>query len=126
MFDISLAEWSLHREIYGERMTNMDFPRVAKETCGISAIEFVNGFFKDKAHDRAYLDDLIAQCVEHEVTPLLIMIDGEGWLGDEDDDKRTLAVENHFRWVTAAWYMGCHSIRVNAGSSGSRLPPGPK
>ncbi len=28
-------------------------------------------------------------------------------------------VENHKQWVDAAKYLGCHSIRVNAGSSGS-------
>lgn len=42
------------------------------------------------------------------------MIDGEGALGDKDGAKRTTAVENHFKWVEAAKYLGCHSIRVNA------------
>jgi L-ribulose-5-phosphate 3-epimerase len=30
-----------------------------------------------------------------------------------------VAVENHCRWVEAAKYLGCHSIRVNAQSSGT-------
>jgi sugar phosphate isomerase/epimerase len=30
------------------------------------------------------------------------------------------AVQNHFKWVDAAAFLGCHSIRVNAQSSGSR------
>ncbi len=50
---------------------------------------------------------------------LLIMCDGEGALGDADERKRQTAVENHFKWVEAAKFLGCHSIRVNAQSSGS-------
>ena len=47
------------------------------------------------------------------------MIDGEGNLGDPDQKKRTQAVENHYKWVEAAKTLGCHSIRVNAGSAGT-------
>ena len=36
------------------------------------------------------------------------------WLGNSDAAKRTAAVENHYKWVDAAKYLGCHSIRVNA------------
>jgi len=47
------------------------------------------------------------------------MIDGEGRLGDPDAKKRSQAIENHRRWIEAAGFLGCHSIRVNAASSGS-------
>jgi sugar phosphate isomerase/epimerase len=47
------------------------------------------------------------------------MCDGEGNLGDPDDKKRATAVENHHKWVEAAKFLGCHSIRVNAYSVGS-------
>jgi L-ribulose-5-phosphate 3-epimerase len=53
------------------------------------------------------------------VKSLLIMCDGEGALGDPDAAKRQTAVENHYRWVEAAKFLGCHSIRVNAESRGS-------
>ena len=43
----------------------------------------------------------------------------EGALGDADEKKRIRAVENHYRWVEWAKALGCHSIRVNAQSSGS-------
>ncbi len=33
--------------------------------------------------------------------------------------KRKKAVENHHKWVEAAKFLGCHSIRVNARSRGS-------
>jgi sugar phosphate isomerase/epimerase len=53
------------------------------------------------------------------VKSLLIMVDGEGQLGDADDASRKQAVENHYKWLSAAKHLGCHSIRVNAASSGS-------
>jgi sugar phosphate isomerase/epimerase len=55
------------------------------------------------------------------VRSLLIMCDSEGYLGDVDTAKRTQAVENHYKWVEAAQYLGCHSIRVNAFSEGTFL-----
>lgn len=119
LFKISLAEWSLHRTLREGKLTNLDFPKTAKEDYGIDAIEFVNQFFKDKANDREYLADLKKRADDLGVKMLLIMCDGEGALGDADEAKRTKAVENHYRWVEAAKYLGCHSIRVNAQSSGS-------
>ena len=49
---------------------------------------------------------------------MLIMIDDEGDLGDPDPAKRTQAVENHYQWVEAGKFFGCHSIRVNAETGG--------
>ncbi len=118
-FKISLAEWSLHRALKGEKLDNLDFAKTTKEEFGIDAIEYVNSFFKDKAEDADYLKQLNERAADHDVKQLLIMVDGEGALGDADEAKRTKAVENHHRWVTAAKTLGCHSIRVNAQSSGS-------
>ena len=117
-FKISLAQWSLHRTLRSGKITNLDFPKVAKEEFGISGVEYVNSFFKDKAENTAYLDDLKNRCKDNGVESVLLMIDGEGALGDADSAKRTKSVENHYRWVTAAKHLGCHSIRVNAKSKG--------
>ncbi len=119
LFKISLAEWSLHRALFGKKMTNLDFPRVAKKDYGIDAVEYVNQFFKDRARDEKYLAELKKVCTDNGVRSVLIMCDGEGALGDADDKKRQEAVENHYKWVEAAKFLGCHSIRVNAYSSGS-------
>ena len=116
---ISLAEWSLHRTIFGGKLNNLDFAATAKQEFGIDAIEYVNQFFKDKAKDAAYLAELNKRAADAGVKQLLIMIDGEGNLGDPDEAKRRQAVENHFKWVEAAKALGCHSIRVNAGSAGT-------
>jgi L-ribulose-5-phosphate 3-epimerase len=47
------------------------------------------------------------------------MCDAEGALGDPDEKKRQQAVENHYRWVEWAKFLGCHSIRVNAQTGGN-------
>ncbi len=120
LFKISLAEWSLHETLHSGEMTNLDFPAVAKNEFDIDAVEYVNQFFKDKAQDNEYLSELKTRCDDLGVRSLLIMCDGEGQLGDADEKKRLEAVENHYRWVEAAKFLGCHSIRVNAASSGSR------
>ncbi len=117
-FKISLAEWSLHNALFGrkgEKLTNLDFPRVARERFGVEGVEFVNQFFKDKAHDSAYLKDLKTRANDHGVACVLIMIDAEGHLSARDATERDQAVEGHKKWVDAAAALGCHSIRVNTG-----------
>lgn len=118
-FDISLAQWSLHQAIFGKKLTNLDFPRVSKSEFGITAVEYVNQFWMDKAQDAAYVAELKKIAEGEGVKNLLIMCDREGDLGDPAEAKRKKAVENHFKWVEAAKALGCHSIRVNARSAGS-------
>jgi sugar phosphate isomerase/epimerase len=117
-FKISLAQWSLHRTLRSGKISNLDFPAVTKKEFGISGVEYVNQFFKDKAEDTKYLDELNQRCGDNGVESVLVMVDGEGALGDANEEKRIKAVENHYRWVTAAKHLGCHAIRVNAQSSG--------
>ncbi|HVU85729.1 MAG TPA: sugar phosphate isomerase/epimerase family protein [Pirellulales bacterium] len=119
LYTISLAEWSLHKTLFGGKMNNLEFPAAAKNDYGIDAVEYVNQFFKDKAKDTAYLSELKQRAADLGVQNVLIMIDGEGSLGDPDEDKRKKAVENHYPWIEAAKFLGCHAIRVNAASKGS-------
>ncbi len=118
-FEISLAEWSLHKTLFGGKLNHLDYAATAKKEFGIEAVEYVNQFFKDKANDSKYLAEMKQRAADQGVKSLLIMIDGEGNLGDPDEAKRKQAVENHYKWVEAAKTLGCHSIRVNAGSSGT-------
>jgi sugar phosphate isomerase/epimerase len=118
-FKISLAEWSLHKSLFENKFTNLDFPVKAKNDFGISAVEYVNQFFKDKAKDQSYLAELKKRCDDNGVTSVLIMCDGEGNLGELNKKKRDEAVDNHKKWVEAAKFLGCHSIRVNAYGEGT-------
>jgi len=141
-FDISLAQWSLHKTFFGDTLEQgweyfgnalqnnpedvlrgeedpINFAKIARQQFDIGAIEYVNTFYFDKAEDEAYLNKLKNVAENEGVENVLIMVDAEGNLGDPDDAARQTAVENHHKWVNMAKFLGCHSIRVNAASSGS-------
>lgn len=113
LFKISLAEWSLNRPLFAGKMDHLDFAIEAKKH-GIDAVEYVNQFFKDKATDKAYLQEMKTRADGEGVTSVLIMIDGEGQLGAATSAERAETVEKHKKWVEAAKFLGCHAIRVNA------------
>ena len=113
-FKISLAEWSLHRALKSKEIDHLDFYSIAKNEFDISAVEYVNTFFFEKANNIAYLKEMKMRADDLGIESLLIMCDNEGSLGDPDPAARTKAVENHYKWAEAAKFLGCHSIRVNA------------
>jgi L-ribulose-5-phosphate 3-epimerase len=123
LFRISLAQWSLHRALYGTldpgedrvallrsnpdralrgTLKPLDFPLVARREYGLEG-----------------LAELARRCEGEGVTSVLIMCDLEGALGDPDPVARGVAVENHHKWLRAAKRLGCHAIRVNAQSRGT-------
>ena len=118
LFKISLADWSLHRTLQSGKIDHLDFCKVAKNDFGLDAVEYVNSFFFDKAKDKTYLNEMKLREDDLGIESLLIMCDNEGSLGDPDPIARTKAVENHYKWIDAGKYLGCHSIRVNAQSEG--------
>ena len=120
---ISLAQWSLNKRLFGKEqppMDHLDFAATARGF-GIEAVEYVNQFFFDKAKDTRYLKEMKTRAADQGVRGLLIMCDHEGNLGDPDAVQRRQAVLNHYKWIEAAKYLGCHSIRVNARSD-DKLP----
>lgn len=117
LFKISLAEWSINRSLFSGAMKHLDFPILARQH-KIDAIEYVNQFFKDKAKDHAFLREMKDRADSEGVRSLLIMCDGEGALGHPDQKERMQTVDNHKKWLAAAKYLGCHSIRVNGFSGG--------
>ncbi|SFP44211.1 Tat (twin-arginine translocation) pathway signal sequence [Pseudarcicella hirudinis] len=126
-FEISLAEWSLHKAIFGGKMTNLDFPVKARKDFGIGIVEYVNTCFKsstktfqENGKDQTYLKELLMRCNDNNIKNHLIMCDAEGELGNADAKKRMEAVENHYKWVEAAKFLGCKTIRVNAAGSGTK------
>lgn len=123
-FDISLAQWSvrnLHRgkEEGEEKVDPLDFAVYAKNTCGITGLEYVNSFYFGKEGDEAYFNELKKRADNEGVTSVLIMCDRCGRVGDPKEEARGATVEKHKPWMEAAAQLGCHSIRVNAGSAGS-------
>jgi sugar phosphate isomerase/epimerase len=124
--EISLAQWSLHRTLYSGKLDHLDFPAKARNDFGIPAVEYVNGFFGGRSldfHDAgmnaAYLKELLKRSRDAGVVNHLIMVDDEGHLADADRKTRLRAVEDHKKWVEAARFLGCRSVRVNLHGSGS-------
>ncbi|MEX0771452.1 MAG: TIM barrel protein [Balneolaceae bacterium] len=112
-FQISLAQWSLNQHFFSGKLDNLDFPATAKNQFDIEAVEYVNQFFPDKAEDTRYLSELKKRADDQGVSNVLIMVDNEGPLAAPEQSERMQAVENHYKWVDAAKFLGCHSIRVN-------------
>ncbi len=116
---LSLAQWSLHKMLKAGSLDPLDFPRFVRTTFDIAGVEYVSTFYRAMAADGSWLPDLRKRADDAGVSSLLIMVDGEGALGDADTNARRLAVEAHRRWLDAAAALGCHSIRVNAHSAGT-------
>jgi sugar phosphate isomerase/epimerase len=124
--EISLAEWSLHRALYGGKLDHLDFPAKAKKDFGISAVEYVNGFFgggkmdfREAGKNAAYLKELLKRSTDAGVVNHLLMVDDEGSLATTEEKARLAAVENHKKWLEAAKVLGCKTVRVNLLGEGS-------
>jgi L-ribulose-5-phosphate 3-epimerase len=113
-FQISLAQWSLHKQFKKGEIDPLDFAIVAAKEHGIRAIEYVNQFYFGRIEAPDYFRKLKQRADDHGVVSLLIMCDAEGLLGAADTKDRKTAVDNHHKWVDGAATLGCHSIRVNA------------
>lgn len=123
-YEISLAQWSVRNLHWGkepgaEKLDPLDFAKYSKNECGISGLEYVNSFYFGKEGDEAYFNELKKRADGEGSESVLIMCDRCGTVGDPDEAKRKQTVEKHLPWMQAAQQLGCHSIRVNAGSSGS-------
>lgn len=115
---VSLAQWTLVQDLRSGKIDNLDFAKVAAEH-GIFAVEYVNQLFMDKAKNQAYLGEMKKRAADLDVKSLLIMCDQEGNIGNPDNTKRKQTVDNHRKWIDAAKFLDCHSIRVNAASAGT-------
>lgn len=111
LFKISLAEWSLHRSLYGKsreltseewsrllandppallqgNVKHLNFAKIAQRNFGLDAVEYVNTFFFDKAKDTRFLKEMKTVADGEGVKSLLIMCDREGALGDSNEAAR--------------------------------------
>lgn len=142
LFKLSVAEWSVNPLIFGDArkdgwekfmqllkndfgaiekaapMKNIDFPKFIREV-GCEGAEYVNTCMYDKAENSKYLNELNNVCRGEGITNVLIMVDAEGMVGAPEKKDRLQTMENHKKWIDAAAQLGCHSVRVNAGSQGS-------
>ncbi len=101
-------------------LTPLDTLKWAKKN-GAQGVQF-SGLREEEIPlvDKAYLKELKSRTNGEGIRNVLIMCDGEGALGAVKKEDRKKTVANHKKWVEAAKYLGCHSIRVNAAGQGSR------
>lgn len=114
-FRISVAAWSLHKEIYAGEIKSIDCFRIVREEFGIDGFELVNNLLE--VPTAAYVNRMRKQSEKFEVEIPLIMIDSEGPLGGHKAEDRKRAVRDHAKWIPIASDLGCHSIRVNWGGA---------
>lgn len=110
-FKISVAQWSIHKAIQSKMITNLDFPRIAREQFGIEGLEFVNQLWE--APTESYVSRLKRNMNETGTKCVLIMCDGEGFMGATDKAERLRSADNHRKWVDITAELGGHSIRTN-------------
>ncbi|APU11066.1 xylose isomerase [Cellulophaga lytica] len=111
-FKLSLAEWSFHRAIKSGEMDHLDFAAKA-QSFGCTGVEYVSNLFKTKAKDKEYLKQMNSRAADAGVENVLIMIGGEGGLAHIDAKERLKSIEKHYKWVDAAHFLGCKTIRVD-------------
>ena len=119
-YKYSLAQWSLHKLLFDSKIDPMDFAKDAKKL-GFSGLEYVSQLYvgdrvsypyKDKSLDEI-LKELKRRSDSLGMENLIVMVDGEGDLSFNDEKQTAEAVENHKKWIDAAAFLGCHSIRIN-------------
>lgn len=123
-FELSLAQWSIHKMIKTDGVDPYTFAEKAKNW-GFTGLEYVSQLYPSDLDDNEYSEKAMAEFIEksnaaaehYGMKNVLIMIDGQGNLAVSDKAERTAAVERHHKWVDAAQAMGCHSIRVNLAGS---------
>jgi sugar phosphate isomerase/epimerase len=126
-FELSLAQWSIHRMIRENGVDPYTFAEKAKNW-GFKGLEYVSQLYDPELSDAGYSEEAMAAFVEksnaeaqkHGMKNVLIMIDGQGNLAVSDEAERNETVGKHKKWVDAAAAMGCHAIRVNL--NGSNVP----
>lgn len=119
-YKLSLAQWSLSKPIFAGERDPMDFAFTAKEL-GFEGLEYVSQLYVNENINfpmkEAGLEKILEVLKQRSdslgLENLIIMVDGEGDLSLDDESETQKAVENHYKWVDAAAYLGCHSIRVN-------------
>ena len=124
--EISLAEWSYHRALQAGKIDHLDFPSLAKNKFGIGAVEYVNGFFggkkknfREAGKNTKYLAEMLKRSNDAGVVNHLIMVDDEGALAGVNEKSRLKAVDDHRKWLDAAKFLECRTVRVNLHGEGN-------
>lgn len=108
---VSLAAWSFSGSFFQGKWKLLELPGVLRNRLGIEALEHVNQFFENPTLD--YLKQLKKACSDNGVRSTILMVDREGATASPDKAERQLSVVAHRKWIDAAQYLGCISVRCN-------------
>ena len=92
---------------------------IARKEFGIACIEVVDQFFADKANDVEYMKAYRTRAGNEGVRVGLLMLDTNGRLGAASTEERQKAVDATKKWIEAAMYMNCLTVRINARGDGT-------
>lgn len=108
---ISLAAWSFSGSFFQGKWKLLDLPGILRQRLQIDALEHVNQFFENPTLD--YLKKLKQAGADAGVRSTILMVDREGATAAPDAAERKLSQIAHRKWIDAAHYLGCISVRVN-------------
>ena len=108
---ISLAAWSFSGSFFQGKWKLLELPGILRQKLQIDALEHVNQFFENPTLD--YLKKLKQSCSDSGVRSTILMVDREGSTASPDAAERKLSQIAHPKWIDAAHYLGCLSVRVN-------------
>jgi hypothetical protein len=113
--ELSLAGWSLNSLFRRPQdpLKLLDFPRFARETFDIDAVELNNIYFEST--EPAYIDRLVKATSKSGSIILNIAVDVKGDLSSGDDAARLEAVKGYAQWIPIAKAVGATAIRANSG-----------
>lgn len=115
LYKIALAESSIRKMILAGEFDHLDFPGFARSQ-GFDAVEYWGMAFKST--DLKYVNELKQRADDNGIKGIILLSgDRDGHLDDPDDNRRDMAIENHYKWVQPAKILGCHSIRGMFGAS---------
>lgn len=120
---ISLAGWSINRRFRRQQdpLTLLEYPAVAKEEFGITAVELNSPFFAST--DDAYLDALVEAGKRAGVVFTGMAVDGTGNPAALDEEERKASVRMILPWFRVSKRLGLPMFRVNTGGHGSESDP---
>src|SRR5688572_25916407 len=74
--------------------------------------------FKAAATNKEYLSQMLMRSKDAGVVNHLLMVDEEGDLAGTSEKKRLKAVDDHKKWIDAAKFLECKTVRVNLHGKG--------
>ena len=109
----------LEKDLSSGKIDKKNFAEKSKDL-GFTGLEYVNQLYDDvmKSEDKSSsIKNFILKnnqlASDNGMDNVLIMIDEEGDLAGEDEEKRLKSIDNHKLWIDTAAEMNCTSVRLN-------------